>query len=149
MLIDIIDKNTLVQNVYDEYKLRYEIYLDKYYDNNDELYTIDDFNKYHDLETKVTMVLDLYCYLQSHDMIDCKWLRNDFLKVHDNQTYKIIIECYNDNTIIVGIADKCDNSIIYFSVKVANDTFIECLKDQDKLINGCIYKKFISFFNII
>lgn len=142
-MISTINTKTICEMIDNYYQTAYENILEKYYDYNDKLYTLNDCYKNNYIDLTNHYMISIYNYLRQNDIIKVSEIHK-ILEVQDEDKFRIRCDLFNNGCMTVSLINITLHATFYFNIQLRKNYFLEVINDK-LLYNGDFEKEKVNY----
>lgn len=129
-MIEEFSLESICNMTFNFFKCRYELILDEYYDNNDDLLSFEDFTKNHNLDIINQYLVRLSQYLQKINIIDIDYLQDELIDEKHRNILKIECQLFNNGCLVISLKHLKEYYTFYFNVQLKENYFKKAIEDK-------------------
>ena len=142
-MINEINTKSICEMIDNYYIQAYDRILDKYYDYNMELYTIEDCYRNNYIDLTNHYMIKIYNYLRQNDIITISEIQK-ILDEHDYDKFRIKCQLFNNSCMTISLINITLHATFYFNIILKENYFYDITKDNN-LYNGKFEKEKVDY----
>lgn len=142
MITEITVKN-ICDMIDNYYQMAYDDILEKYYDYNDKLYTLEDCYKNNHIDLTNHYMIKIYNYLRRNEIIKVSKI-HEILEEQNKDKFRIRCDLYNNGCMTVSLINITLHATFYFNVQLKKNYFLEVIENK-LLYNGDFEKEKVNY----